>query len=289
MKALFGKIYHSKVFWAAIVFPGILAGIYFGFGRDMLTNLTNPTAAGHVITISQSNAKSVQAQITASKLPVFFELCTPDVCKIQSSELEKVAAKHDGKILFVQADPGQAPDLFGVANRLTGVSAVPMALLITPDGNVTALAGVNESDEIEAFIKDSLESKVIKVNPANAQRVQQDVAKAGLPVLYVLCTPDLCKSVNDGLNAVAEAYKGKVTIVEINPVDSPPMAARAAQAVGAFVYPAYIFVNPKAGTAVPAAGVMDEAGLKKFIDAALAAKAPDTKADVPTEAPAPPK
>jgi thioredoxin-like negative regulator of GroEL len=270
MKTFLSKIYHSKIFWAVVVFPVLLAGIYLG-PAQMLLNRGGSNQLSHVLVVTQSNAQDVQTQLSATKLPVFFELCSGDMCKLQDADLEKVAAKYDGKVLFVEIDPALSPTLAkGAAQLLDGEQAIPTHLLVTPSGEY-ALSGVRTADELSAFIDGALNSKVIKVTADNAQQVQAKLQSANLPVLYVLCTPDLCKAQDSELNKLADAYDGKLLVVEINPLTSPTLATKVAQAVGGLVYPAYMLVTPS-GAAVPAAGLMDEASLAKFVDAALAAK-----------------
>lgn len=274
MKALrttVGRVLKSSLFWKLMFIP--VAGVILFFGWQQLQS-EHGKAPSNITVVTGSNAQQVQTDITNAKIPVLFELCTPDVCKQQNPELEKVAAEYKGKVLVVEVNPIDVPSLEQSAAQIIGQTVYPSHMLVTDNGQ-NAVGGIKTADELKSFIDSSLSSRVVHVTASNAQQVQSAISSSGLPVLYVLCTPDLCSSQNTALESVAATYQNKVLVVVVNPLEEPTLAQNVASAIGAQVYPSYLFVNSN-GAVTPSAGVMDASGLSKLIDTGLAAKPADT-------------
>lgn len=110
------------------------------------------------------------------------------------------------------------------------------------------------------------------------QNFEDEVLKHTGPVFIEFyvdknCAP--CEKQAPVLEKVAKDYAGKVKFVRVHATNQMPISA----AVGIPGVPTHIMFNPSTSTGSAAAGFLDEADLRKFIDDALA--------PAPTPAPAP--
>lgn len=55
--------------------------------------------------------------------PLFIEVCTPDICKMQLPALEAIAAQYKDRVTFVYIDPTTSPQLYASIVQVVGQAA----------------------------------------------------------------------------------------------------------------------------------------------------------------------
>lgn len=280
-----GRLLGSKWLWRALFLPLILVAGFVAYNAYSSSN--NAGVVKHVKVLDSGNAQQVQTEMQAwmqTGKPVFFELCAGDICKDQVAELDKVAADYTDKVLFVQVDPRLIPELAQAGAAAAGRAAYPTHFIVGPKGEF-AESGLLSAEQLKSFIDNSLgTSNVVRMTAANAQQVQQQTQ--GKSVLYAVCSPDLCKVLTPALEETAAKYKGKVTVVLVDITAGSPLVDAVAEAVGGYIYPAYVFVNTNGGM-LPYAGVLGAPELSQLVEAGLKAPAPPANSGAPTATPAP--
>lgn len=269
-----GRLLSSGRLWRILFLPLVLVAGFTAF--TLYTNGSTP-GAKYVTVLNSGNMQQVQTDTQAAMQagkPVFFELCTGDICTEQVAELDKVAADYKDKILFVQVNPVEVPDLAQAAAAATGKIAFPTHFLVGPNGEY-AETGLLSAEQLKQFIDSSLNSKLVKLTASNEQQVQKSLQSSRQSVLYVVCTPDICKTLTPVLEQAAVTYKGKVTIVVVDATSGSSLADAVAEAVGGYIFPAYVFLNSNGGV-LPYAGIVGAEELTQLIEAGL--KAPSQPA-----------
>lgn len=244
-----------------VVFALLLCGIgVFGYTRFQAHETVKPT---HVLVLSSGTAAGIESKITANPLPILYILCPDEVCRMQAIYAEEAAIYFDGRVHFIQVNPSDLPDMTAAVANLTGQEAYPAYLFVNED---TALAvnGFTSADGIIDFVEQSLSSQVVTLSAAN----QDAIASSTIPVLYTICTPDLCKLQRPVLEELAEKYDGQVQFVVADAVQFSDMTQAIAQQVGAAVFPMYVFVSPD-GTVLPGVGLRSAAQLEMMVQAGL--------------------
>ncbi|XP_075038812.1 thioredoxin, mitochondrial [Mixophyes fleayi] len=103
------------------------------------------------VTFNVQNKDDFQDRVVGSETPVVVDFhaqwCGP--CKLLAPRLEKVVAKHEGKVLMAKVDIDDHTDL---ALKYE-VSAVPTVLAMKNGDVVDHFVGVKDVDELEAFLK----------------------------------------------------------------------------------------------------------------------------------------
>ncbi len=202
-----------------VVFALLICGIgVFGYTRFQEHEAVEPT---HVLVLSSGSAAGIESKITANPLPILYILCPDDVCRMQAIYAEEAAIYFDGRVHFIQVNPSDLPDLTAAVANLTGQEAYPAYLFVNED---TALAvnGFTSADGIIDFVEQSLSSHVVTLSAAN----QDAIASSTIPVLYTICTPDLCKLQRPALEELAEKYDGQVQFVVADAVQFSDMTRR---------------------------------------------------------------
>jgi thiol-disulfide isomerase/thioredoxin len=280
-----GRLLSNKWLWRILFVPMVLvAGL---FAWNSYTSSQNSGVVQHVRTLDQGSAQQVQADMQAwmaAGKPVFFELCSGDICNDQVAELDKVAAEYKDRVMFVRVNPRDVPDLAQAAATAAGQAAYPTHFIVGSEGEF-AEAGLYSAEQLKTFIDQSLgSSNVVRLTASNQQQVQQQTQ--GKSVLYVVCSPDLCKMLTPALEQTATAYKGKVVIVMLDITSGSPLVDAVAETVGGYIYPAYVFVNSNGGM-LPYAGLLGPQELTQLIEAGLKAPVQPADAGAPSATPAP--
>lgn len=244
-----------------VVFLVLLVGIGAFGAHQYLSRPDNEPS--HIITLTSSNGMEVQAQIDLAGLPVLYIICTPDLCDLTSAFNEAAAVEQIGKVTFVKVNPTELPQLQEAAIQLTGEWVYPTYVYVTEDG-AFAETGVKDAGEIAQFIEQATASKVVAMTSANSQQVQA----SAIPVLYVLCTRELCEFADEELEKVALQYDERVLIVTVDPFQFQQLTLTLAREVGTVALPGYIFVNTD-GTFFATAGLMNADQLDEMLTALL--------------------
>lgn len=119
---------------------------------DALVDFVQQAMSSHVVTLTEDNKQ----QVSSSSIPIFYTVCTPDLCKLQRPALEELAAQYDGKVLFVIADAVQFNDLTQAIAQQVGAVVFPMYIFVSPSGNFIPAAGVLSPDSLEQIIQAGL-------------------------------------------------------------------------------------------------------------------------------------
>jgi thioredoxin 1 len=112
------------------------------------------------------------------------------------------------------------------------------------------------------------------VTEVTTQNFEDQVMKSPIPVFVEFytkkqkCVP--CEKEAPIVEKLAAEYAGKVHFVRIDVLDNQEIAV----AAGIKGVPTHVLLNPSVGTAVGAAGYLDEANLHALIEQGLTAKAP---------------
>lgn len=243
------------------VFALLICGIaVFGYTRFQAHETVEPT---HVLVLSSGTAVAIESKITADPLPILYILCPDDVCRMQASHAEEAAIYFDGKVHFIQVNPSDLPEMTAAVANLTGQEAYP-AYLFVNENTALAVNGFTSAGGIIAFVEQSLSSRVVTLSAAN----QDAIASSAIPVLYTICTPDLCKLQRPALEELAVKYEGQVRFVVADAVQFSDMTQAIAQQVGAAVFPMYVFVDPD-GTVLPGVGLRSSAQLELMVQTGL--------------------
>ncbi|XP_075688385.1 thioredoxin, mitochondrial isoform X2 [Rhinoderma darwinii] len=103
------------------------------------------------VTFNIQNKDDFQDRVVGSETPVVVDFhaqwCGP--CKILGTRLEKVVAKHQGKVLMAKVDIDDHTDLALEYE----VCAVPTVLAMKNGAVIDQFVGIKEEDQLEAFLK----------------------------------------------------------------------------------------------------------------------------------------
>ncbi|CAH2329497.1 thioredoxin, mitochondrial [Pelobates cultripes] len=103
------------------------------------------------VTFNVQDADDFQERVVCSETPILVDFhaqwCGP--CKILAPRLEKMVAKHQGKVQMAKVDIDDNTDL---AIKYE-VSAVPTVLAMRNGGVVDKFVGLKDEDQLEVFLK----------------------------------------------------------------------------------------------------------------------------------------
>jgi len=157
---MFKRIIRSKVF-GIVMFLAVVAGVGFlGYSKYQSDQIAAKAPVSHVTVLTADNFKTV---LSGGK-PVLMVFCTPDVCKMEQSQLEALAVSANGAIEVATVDvTTQAALAKAVLTQVTTAAgknipvAFPLYVLIDDQGSLSNVTiGMMSAQSLQQFIVTSL-------------------------------------------------------------------------------------------------------------------------------------